>query len=413
MNKAWIEDAAEVVAESALYSARENGSPPDREYRDASMHADDIRVVRDIIKADMRLSPRLGNHREVSDHLLHEVRWLAVKTLDAGSTDPREIKPAPAPTPVLSAPRKIKPPPAPVPVLSALRDAADPDLRAWMDAHADTVSAACLEAAPKLTPPKPYRYSGVGDPAGEISDIQRGRDSRISVWVNDAAHPSWLMQAGTDPARYLLQPWGILLSREDVAALPGIWRDAETVVGNVKGNLIILLDIGDGHGPLPRFAKSDGRCAAIIKIGRRSWRVAPSEEQPNYLGKLGAGGNVILFENDRLHWTAYEVTPPRRPASAPPKRLSEDEKRKVDQIVLSTINGSFPRSVKSIAEGNVEKAWWDDTTSPNARWIALMTDIDNDASYSSAAAETMVRASLARSEKMGKAMKAEDGWLRT
>lgn len=396
----WIEDAAEVVAESALYSARDNGSAPDRAYRDASMHADSDQVVLGFIEADMRLSSRLGSG-DVSDDLLREVRRLAVKTLDAGSTDPRKIKSSPA----LSGYQHTGATMNTATFIEAVLTSEAPDLRAWIEAHADEVRAACLDAAPKLKAPMPASF-GTPRRLAQIPHLRYSWDAKTSVWVDDAG--SWIMQTGAD--RYLLQPWGITLSREEVMALPGLWREAQHygAAGDATGDLVIILDIGDGHGPLPRFAHADGR-HATVKIGRRRWTAYPSDKQPGYLARLAIGGSAMLFENGDA-WDLTEVTPALRPASAP-IRLTGQQRRDVDEVVVCAISGSSPRAQRDIVEMLTDIG---SRSGVRSRWADLDIGIaDNRHAWNSATAEKLVRASLERLERAGRAMKVKEGWLRT
>lgn len=405
----WIEDAAEVVAESALYSARDNGSAPDRAYRDASMHADSDQVVLGFIEADMRLSSRLGSG-DVSDDLLREVRRLAVKTLDAGSTDPREIKSSPA----LSGYQHTGATMNTATFIEAVLTSEAPDLRAWLEAHADEVRAACLEAAPKLKAPKPGTI-GTARHLGDIGTIKRGHDAKTSVWVDGAG--AWLMQTGTD--RYLLQPWGITLSREEVMALPGLWREAHyDAVGDVTGDLVIVFDIGDGHGPLPRFAHADGDGRrATVKIGRRRWGAYPSGKQPGYLGKLAVGGNVTLFENGDA-WVVTETTAPARPrpAAAPQIRLTEQQKQAVDEVILSALGVNMPRTQQMIVDALTDTDA-DHDSGLRGRWFALYLGDDSGQAWGRHTWDTeiagkLVRGSLERLGRAGLATKGRWGWLR-
>lgn len=401
----WIEDAAEVVAESALYSAQDNGSAPDRAYIDASMHADSDEVVLDFIEADRRLSSRLGSG-DVSDDLLREVRRLAVKTLDAGSTDPRKIKSSPA----LSGCQHTGATMKATFIEAVLTTEATPDLRAWIEAHADEVRAACLEAAPKLKAPKPASFD-TPRRLGDVWAIKRGQDAKTSVWVDGAG--AWLMQTGA--SRYLLQPWGITLTREEVMALPGLWQEAHRdAVGDVTGNLVVILDIGDGHGPLPRFAHADGRHAKI-KIGRRRWMAYPSDKQPGYLGKLAVGGNVMLFENGDA-WVVTETTAPARPAAPPQIRLTEQQKQAVDEVILSALGVNMPRTQQQIVNALTDTDA-DTDSGLRGRWFALYLGDDSGQAWGrhtwdSDIAGKLVRASLERLERAGRAMKAKGGWLR-
>lgn len=297
-------------------------------------------------------------------------------------------------------------------IYESMHAAAPPDLRAWLDAHRAEVEAAALAAAPKLIPPTPGTLPA--EPAARA--LRPGDHGDVSAEVYLGPGGVWAMQSAPRPDdRWLIQPYGITISGAEARALPGEWVAARHDAGRFgMGTKVVLLDAGDGRGPLPRVAKEVKgiRWSLEAKIGRQVWHVSPSEDHPEHLTMLLTGGNAARLSGG-AGWEAKLIDAgdaPRRSVA----KLSAGTRAKVDGIVMSLIRrGTGSAAVMAEHLASAPDASYSEMEygSPRAKWlIAANAATPEDREAMMGRTRATVDNALARLERAGRAHRSGEGW---
>ena len=295
-------------------------------------------------------------------------------------------------------------------IYESMHAAAPPDLRAWLDAHRAEVEAAALAAAPKLIPPTPGTLPA--EPAARA--LRPGDHGDVSAEVYLGPGGVWAMQSAPRPDdRWLIQPYGITISGAEARALPGEWVAARHDAGRFgMGTKVVLLDAGDGRGPLPRVAKEVKgiRWSLEAKIGRQVWHVSPSEDHPEHLTMLLTGGNAARLSGG-AGWEAKLIDAgdaPRRSVA----KLSAGTRAKVDGIVLRLLaRGQADAGMITTALIEPPNVHTEYDTPSDAWTVAanVATAEERDAMFYRT--RSVVDNALVRLERAGKIHRGEWGWI--
>ena len=279
-----------------------------------------------------------------------------------------------------------------------------------MEAHRAEIEASALSAAPPLKAPKPLKYE---QPAPAAS-VLRASQGIGPVFVAEGGKV-WAFMVGKRPETWLVMPYGLRVSGDEIRAAGGEWREAESFkpVKGMRGHdwIVAIVDANDGRGPLPTAATiKGGDKHPVVKVGKQSRLLMPKETQPLYFAWLMSGGPSSLEEGDG--WTYDSFDPPEK--SAPRAALSPAARKIVDNTVVSIMRPVTERAEWLARVLDFEDMVFEDWRWRNvaAFWDAVRAMSPEDADMIRLYKERTVANALERLERAGRVESVGNGGYR-